>query len=166
MHTNTIPSKFVRFFTRYNYSHVAISLDKNCDTIYSFGRKNIHSFIDGGFVVENKNGEFFNFFNKTVCKIYEIDVTDKQYKDVKKILNDMEQNSDKFKYDVWGVIPRFFGIPITFKNKYVCSYFVAYILDRAKIYKFDKRICLINPSYFEKIYKLNLIYSGSYLLYE
>ena len=46
MHTNTIPSKLVRFFTRYKYSHVAISFNKNCDVTYSFGRTNLYSILN------------------------------------------------------------------------------------------------------------------------
>lgn len=58
LHTNTIPSKLVRFFTRYKYSHVAISLSRNCDILYSFGRKKIDSIFNGGFVIQ-KNKMIF-----------------------------------------------------------------------------------------------------------
>lgn len=58
MHTNTIPSKLVKFFTRYKYSHVAISLDKNCDTIYSFGRRKVNSILNGGFVIQKNKVSF------------------------------------------------------------------------------------------------------------
>lgn len=34
MHTYTIPSRLVRLFTRYEYSHVGISLEKECNKIY------------------------------------------------------------------------------------------------------------------------------------
>ena len=39
MHTYTIPSRLIKRITNYEYSHIAISLDRNCNTIYSFGRK-------------------------------------------------------------------------------------------------------------------------------
>lgn len=58
LHTNTIPSKLVRFFTNYKYSHVAISLSRNCDILYSFGRKKIDSIFNGGFVIQ-KNKMIF-----------------------------------------------------------------------------------------------------------
>ena len=74
LHTNTIPSKLVRFFTRYKYSHVAISLSRNCDILYSFGRKKIDTIFNGGFVIQKKQDDFFKKFNKTICTIYEIDV--------------------------------------------------------------------------------------------
>ena len=45
MHTYTIPSRLIKRITNYEYSHIAISLDRNCNTIYSFGRKKYTSFI-------------------------------------------------------------------------------------------------------------------------
>lgn len=70
MHTNTIPSKLVRLFTRYNYSHVAIFLNENCDTLYSFGRKKVNSILDGGFVIQQKQGDFFKkILQYNMCNI-------------------------------------------------------------------------------------------------
>ena len=62
MYSQTIPSKLIKFFTHYKYSHIAISFDKNCNVIYSFGRTKYNSILNGGFVKENKNGEFFNYY--------------------------------------------------------------------------------------------------------
>lgn len=166
MHTKTIPSKLVKIFTRYEYSHVGISLTRDCNTIYSFGRKNVNSILDGGFTAQLKSGEFFCKFKDTTCKIYEVDVNEQQYKIVKKIIDDMELNAIKYKYDFKGIIPRFFGIPVTIKDRYVCSYFVADVLEKADIYKFDKNTCFIKPKDFEKIGKCNEIYKGYYNLYE
>ncbi len=116
MHTKTIPSKIVRFFTRYKYSHVVISLDKSCEVTYSFGRRRLNSILNGGFNILNKEGEFFKKFNRTECKIYEVDVTEEQYKKVVDIIEDMIKEQDKYKYDFIGIIPRFFGIPITLES--------------------------------------------------
>ena len=165
MHTNTIPSKLVKFFTRYEYSHVAISLDKECYTTYSFGRRSLHNILNGGFSIHKKDGKFFNKFNKTVCKIYELEVTNKQYDEVKKILMDMELNIQKYKYDFLGIVPRFFKIPMTFKNRFVCSYFVAYVLEKSNICTFEKKVCLTVPKNFEKLKGSKEIYNGSYLKY-
>lgn len=162
MHTNTIPSKFVRFFTRYMYSHVAISLNKNCETLYSFGRKKVNSILGGGFTVQQKQGKFFEKFNKTICIIYEIDVNEIQFQNINKIINEMELTALKYKYDYIGIIPRFFGIPIVIKNKYVCSYFVADVLEKAKIYKFNKKVYFIKPKDFENIKESRKIYEGLY----
>ena len=63
MKTGTIPSKFISLFTRYKYSHVAISFTRDCKVTYSFGRRNLYSVLNGGFAIEHKNGKFFNKFD-------------------------------------------------------------------------------------------------------
>lgn len=165
MHTNTIPSKFVKVFTRYEYSHVSISLTEDCNTIYSFGRRSLYNILNGGFSIQNVDDKFFRKFNKTVCKINELEVTDKQYKDLKKILSKMEKNIDNYKYDFVGIILRWFGKNISFKDRFVCSHFVAHVLQNANIYTFDKDTCLVVPRDFENLKGLKVIYTGSYLEY-
>lgn len=165
MHTKTIPSRIISLFTMYKYSHIAISLNRNCDYIYSFGRKNLYSILNGGFVMENKMGSFFRKFKDTKCRIYEIEITNEQYNNLVKIIKYMKKNSQDYGYDYLGIILRFLKIPITFKNKYVCSYFVAQLLEDANIYDFDKDTCFVNPKDFEKISDLNLIYTGKYAMY-
>ena len=68
MHTHTIPARLIKLATHYQYSHIAISLTPECDTIYSFGRRNPNSILNSGFVIENKNGEFFKKFSETICR--------------------------------------------------------------------------------------------------
>lgn len=162
MHTHTIPAKLIKIATRFKYSHVGISLDENCDIIYSFGRRKLNSVLNGGFVIEHKDGAFFKKFNKTQCIIYEVQVTNEQYKDVKNMLNNMQENIEDYKYDFLGIIPRFWGIPITFKNKYVCSYFVASVLEKANICKFNKKVYFVKPKDFENLKGFKEIYKGSY----
>ena len=166
MHTNTIPSKLVKLFTKYEYSHVAISLNKDCYITYSFGRKSIYNILNGGFSIQTKDGKFFKKFNKTVCTIYEGEVTDEQYNNIQEIINNMEQNIDEYKYDFLGIIPRWFGVPVTFNNRFVCSHFVANVLEKSGICNFEKETCLVVPRDFEKINKFHKIYTGSYLKYE
>lgn len=165
MDTGTFMGKFISFFTMYRYSHVVISFDKNCDKTYSFGRKNVYSIFNGGFVIESKNGKFFRKFKNTRCRVYEIDVTDKQYIDLTNIIKYMEENKNLYGYDYLGIILRYLRIPIVFKNKYVCSYFVADLLKMADVYEFDKKSCFVKPRDFDGIDNFNLIYTGKYLMY-
>ena len=165
MHTNTIPSNIVRFFTGYKYSHVALSLDKECIATYSFGRKKLNSILNGGFVEQYKDGEFFKKFNNTSCSIYEIEVTDEKYYQIEALLNEMKKDSEKYKYDFIGLICRYFNIKVVFRNHYVCSYFVAEILKDAGICEFDKEVCFVKPKDFEDLEGFKKVYTGSYNLY-
>ena len=165
MDTKTIPSRIVSLFTMYKYSHVAISFNKNCDYIYSFGRRSLYSILNGGFTMESKTGSFFKKFKNTKCRIYEIDVSDTQYDNLIKIIKYMKKHKEIYRYDYLGIIFRYLKIPVTFKNKYVCSYFVAQLLEDAKVYSFDKETYFVKPCDFENINGFNLIYSGKYVMY-
>ena len=78
----------------------------------------------------------------------------------------MKKNKDIYGYDYLGIILRYLRIPITFKNKYVCSYFVADLLQEVNVCNFDKKVCFVKPRDFENINGLNLIYNGDYALYK
>ena len=149
----------------YKYSHVAISFDRDCDVTYSFGRRNLYSILNGGFVIEYKNGEFFNKFNDTSCRVFEIEVTDSQYNNLYHMIEDMKNNQNEYKYDYIGIILRYLKIPVTFKNRYVCSYFVADMLAKSNICNFEKDTCFVNPKDFEQVDGFNEIYTGKYALY-
>ena len=152
MHTHTMPSRLIKLFTHYKYSHIAISLTPECDKIYSFGRKELNSIINSGFVIENRDGDFFNKFNETTCR------------NLKKIIKYMKIHSDLYKYDFIGIVLRFFKIPVRFKNRYVCSFFVADVLEKAHICKFNKKSRFVEPKDFEKIDGVKQVYEGKYLL--
>ena len=162
LHSKTMPSKIVKMFTKFKYSHVALSLDKNCETIYSFGRKKLNNPFNGGFVVENKDGKFFSKFNNTICKIYEVDVTKKQKDSIIKRLNYMTKNEKIYKYDFLGLALRIFKININFKNRYVCSSFVSEILEENDICHFENNF--IKPKDFECL-NFKTIYEGLYKNY-
>lgn len=166
MHTKTLPAQFIKFMTGYQYSHVALAFDEKCDKVYSFGRKNVNSFLHGGFVEEDKQGAFFKKFVGTICRIYELKVTKEQYNTLHNNIMEIKKNSNSYKYDYLGIMIRFFKIPITFKNHYVCSYFVADMLEKANIYKFNKNACFIKPKDFEKIEGAKEIYHGEYNTYK
>ena len=44
-YTGTIPSKMIKMYTKYTYSHVSLSLDKDLSEMYSFARRNPYNFV-------------------------------------------------------------------------------------------------------------------------
>ncbi len=165
MHTGTIPSKIIRKLTNYKYSHIGLSFNEKCDVIYSFGRRKYNTIINSGFVELKRSDMFFKKFKETDCRIYELTVTNKQYHLLKKVINYLLKHSDEYKYDYFGLCLRYFKIPITFENKFVCSFFVAKLLQDASIYKFPKNLCFVEPKDFENIKDVKIIYQGRYLDY-
>ena len=160
MHTGTIPGTIIKFFTRYRYSHVLLSLDNSLSRMYSFGRKTILNPLNAGFVIEDINGKFIKKFNKSKCRIYKITITNQQYDNLKNILDNFEHNQDQYKYDIIGLLLKYFSIPLKRDKYYVCSQFVAEVLKDAEIYQFNKPISLIKPKDFEQISISEEIYTG------
>lgn len=54
-YTGTILSKIIRIYTRAEFCHVSLSLDKRLNKMYSFGRLNPYNPFIGGFVHEGIN---------------------------------------------------------------------------------------------------------------
>ena len=160
MHTGTIPSIIIKLFTRYKYSHVLIATNSSFDKMYSFGRKKLFNPFNAGFVIENIDGDFFRRFNKTMCRIYKILISEEKYDNVIKLLNYFEDNKNQYKYDIIGLFLKTMSLPIKREKHYVCTQFVAEILETAHIYEFGKSNLLVKPKDFEKIDNSKEIYSG------
>ncbi len=166
MHTGTFPSKLIKFATRYEYSHVVISLDRDCKTTYSYGRKGLHNFLNSGFIEEKQNGAFFKKFDKTKCRIYEIEVTDEQYTYLKSTMKHRKDHAKDYKYDFVGMVLRFFHIPVCFDKRSVCSQFVAEILEKCNVASFEKPTYFMKAQDFDNLGKSKTVYEGLYLDYQ
>jgi len=134
-YSGTLLSNIIKMYTKKSYSHVSISLDSSLSTMYSFGRKNPYISFLGGFVEESKDFGTFKRFYKTKCRVYELEVTNKQYHKIKRTLKRFIKNKNGYKYDLVGVMLFPFNIKFVRKNHYYCSDFVKYLLNESKISK-------------------------------
>lgn len=163
MDTGTLVGNTIKKFSNYKYSHVVLSLDSTFEKLYSFGRKKVHNFFNGGFITYGINSDFFNKFDKTECAIYEIEVSDEQYNKIVQKLNEFEENAEEYKYDIKGLLSRFFfDKDISRDNYYVCSNFVASVLEDAGVLKFDIDARNVRPEDFSNLDNIDMIYEGKF----
>ncbi len=160
MHTGTLPSIIIKYFTKYEYSHVLLATDISFKKMYSFGRKKLYNPLNAGFVIEDINGNFFKRFSKTTCRIYRLTIPTKKYNKVIELLNDFESNEHIYKYDIIGLVFKLISFPLKRENHYVCTQFVAEILKKADIHDFHKSTALVKPRDFENINSIKEIYTG------
>ena len=165
MQSYTGVSRMISYLNRYPYSHVAISLQKDCQLLYSFGRLNPKWVFPGGLSIERRNGAFYNRFSRTICRIYELAVNDRQYENLKRYLEKMTENREALSYDYCGIVLRFFHIPVSFKNRYVCTQFCTEALDASGIWDPGKSHKWVRPQDFENIEGASQIYEGIYRQY-
>lgn len=158
-YTGTILSKIVRFYTKKEYSHVSISLDKDLKKMYSFGRLNPYNAFIGGFVHESLDEGTFKRFYKTETTIYEVDITDEQYEKLLKLITYFEKKKELFKFNILGLFAVPFNIKVKRKRSFYCAEFVKYALERSDINKNLPEI--IKPEDFKKLDNKKIIYKGN-----
>ena len=140
-HTFSYVSRIINIFTHDNYSHISISFNKECSEMYSFGRKYKYFPLYGVFKKEDiRKGLFQN--KKSMIAIYEIEVSDKQYNRIKRIVNKIKKTNKG--YNLLGLFLAEFRIKLH-RNKYYCSEFVYEVLSDDEVDILDKKIILFKP---------------------
>lgn len=156
--TGTILSRIVKFYTKDEFGHSSISLDKELQQMYSFGRLNPYNPFIGGFVHEYIDKGTFKRFYKTKAKIYELNIEDEQYEKMKQLIDHFSNNRNNYKFNIIGL----FVIPLNKKIKrekyFYCAEFVKYILEESGL-ELDLPE-LIRPECFKDIKGIKEIYRG------
>lgn len=157
-YTGSFPSKIIKLYTRKEFSHISVSLDKNLNQMYSFARIYPYIAFIGGFVHEKPNERAFKRFKKTCANIVSVDVSDKQYYHLKQIIKKFENNPKDYKYNMLGFFFIPFHLQIKRKNHFYCAEFVKYLLD--EINYENELPNLVKPADFMKLNNLENIYYG------
>lgn len=145
----------LRWWTRFPYSHVSLGLDEDMNTFYSFVVK--------GFIVED-----ISRYNKPgrapfPCELYELEVSEGTYHAVKRNILTFVSKRSKLAYTRLGLILTLIHIPWRLKNQYICSHFVAQILQRCTAVRLKKDSTLYLPGDFPRLAELKMIFQGDLL---
>lgn len=158
--SGTLPGHLVSKMTHFYYSHVMLSLQPDLREMYSFGRRNVRNFLNGGFVIEQPNGAFFTRFSETQCHILALTVTSEQHLRLENALQPFLAHPQRYRYDFIGCALRYLGCKKTFDRHYTCSHFVAELLESAGISQFPAGTMLARPEDFMKITGITTVYEG------
>lgn len=158
--SGTLPGMVIRKLTRFPYCHAMLALTEDCRELYGFGRRSLHNFLNGGFVIEQRNGRFFSYFSETECRVLALAVTEAQYAALQRELSIFRDNAQEYKYDFLGCCLRYFRLKKTFDRRYTCSHFVAEILQRSGISQFPNGTMLVRPGDFMGICGVRTVYEG------
>lgn len=159
--TETILSKCIHAAGNNEYTHSALSLDDTFTRLYSFGRKYRYSYLPAGFVHESVNRGLMGSSDDIDCAVYELKITNRQYKKLSRIIDDMEAEMELYQYNILGLILCFFGVANQRKYHYFCSQFVSYVLMKSGVAQFGKAPSLIKPCDFAKIPDAVRIFEGN-----
>ena len=132
-------SKLLYLVSGRSYTHVSISLDTEDTYFYGFNTK--------GFKKEYPR-KHRNRTKENIC--YRIEISDKSYHKLKKILEDFEKRKQKLSYNWIGIFLCIIGIPFTMKNKFFCSQFIAWALLAAGVIVWKKNYSRYLPAHIKK----------------
>lgn len=158
---HTISGKMIRKITKDSYSHASISLDKDLNEMYSFARFHYQNPIVGGFVHENADNLSLKKSTDTYIKIFEIPVTNKQYRSIQNLIAYFQNHEDQYMYNLLDLLLYPTGIQCKIRDAYICSEFVAYLLKESKIEVDKIDSTRIKPSQFINVLKDYEYYDGT-----
>lgn len=157
--TNTIISRLIHYFTKDEYTHASISLDKELKYMYSFGRKWTYNPFIGGFKHEHIDKGAYKFSKELPGVIIELNISEEQYIRAKSILNRFIYNSNHYKYNYLGLINNIIEKENCCDYRFLCSEFVYYVLNEIDIINFNKPRNLVKPQDFLNL-EGNIVYKG------
>lgn len=157
-YTGTILSRIIKYYTHCEFSHVSISLDRNLEEMYSFGRLNPYNPFNGGFVHEGIEIGTFKRFKNTSARIYSLEVTQAQYDKAEQIINLFKKEKEKYKFNILGLFAVSINLRLKRENYFYCAEFAKYLLEETEISGELPEI--IKPEDFRNIQGLKLIYEG------
>lgn len=156
-YTGTILSRIVKIYTRKEYSHVSISLDRDLNQMYSFGRLNPYNPFIGGFVHEGIDRGTFKRFKNTKTKIYSMEIDEEKYERLEEIIENIQQKKKLYKFNVIGLIAVALNVRIKREKCFYCAEFVKYVLEQSEVVELPE---IIKPDDFNKLNGLNEVYIG------
>lgn len=157
--TDTVLSKLIHFVTNDEYTHAAISLDKNLCQMYSFGRKYTYNPFMGRFRHEDLNEGIYKLCEKLPGIILELEISRDQYEKAKDLLENFISNSDYYKYNYKGLIYSMIKMPMRENDTFLCSEFVYHLLKECDIADLNMPRNLVRPQSLLNI-ESRVIYKG------
>lgn len=158
--TGTMLSRVLHWITKAEYNHVSISLSKDIEPMYSFGRRHPYNPIWGGFVKESKYAGTFKRFKKTDALVMEVPVTKEQYRDVKQYIDNMYAQKEMYKYNTTGLFLGALHMDYHPQNAYYCSSFVKEVLYENGILGMEDCVPIMQPAHFYELFSKYEIYKG------
>ena len=101
--TGTLLSRILKQITGAEYNHASISLSRDLERMYSFGRRHPYNPFWGGFVIESPRTGTFKRFSETKVLVLSVSVTEEQHAELKEMLDVMWKRRRKYGYNYIGL---------------------------------------------------------------
>ena len=129
--------KLSREISKYEYTHIAISLDENLNDFITFSRKNHYSPFDAGFMHEKREHYAFGKNEKVKTKIFKVPILKKDKEKIIDYITKIE-NDNEYIFNLFSMItmPIFHGVKIY--KALNCMSFVSKVIELSDSVKMKK----------------------------
>lgn len=130
--------KFARFFSKYEYTHIAVCLNDELNDFITFSRKKHYSPFDSGFMHEYIDYYAFGKNDRVKLKIFKIPVNNENYKKIELYIKKIENDKD-YIFNIYSMATMsiFHGFKIY--KAHNCMSFVSRIVSLSNVVKMNKK---------------------------
>ena len=134
---NTLMGRITRKLFQYDYTHVAISLEKDLDRLITFSRRRHYTPFDCGYMIENINCYAYGKNKNVKLKIFKVPVRKDSKQEIEKYI-DMVSKDKSYTFNFYSMLtmPIVHGFRIY--KAHNCMSFVSKILKLSKEIEFNK----------------------------
>lgn len=143
--TGTILSRIIKRITGAKYNHASISLTKDLDRMFSFGRLNPYNAFIGGYVMESPRFGTFKRFKNTDALVLAVEISEEQYDQMHEMVESMWKNRKHYHYNYMGLYLAAFKISRKKKNCFHCAEFVGHVLTSHNVSGSEKFGDILHP---------------------
>ena len=153
-------SRLIHLATDDSYTHTSIGLDGPGGPFYSFARKYERFALPAGLVMEEVCLEVQTKRQQIPCCLYELRVPLPVYDRLRREIDRMYAQKDRYHYNLLGALACYFNYPLPRENHYFCSQFAASLLERSGAVELGKTPDLVRPADFCRIDRFRPVYQG------
>ena len=128
-HTATGMGKTIRFFTRYEYNHVSLTLDPTFQSWVSFARYVQQVPLAGGFVLETAQ-RYSSIEGPVPVKIYRVALSESRYQQLLHLFAKAGNPDSGLIYNTFGALATVIGCHFSLPGAYTCLDFASTVLGQ------------------------------------
>lgn len=134
---NTGLGKILRKFSRYEYTHIAVSLDASLTDFITFSRRKHYLPLDAGFMHEYRDYYAFGKNKKVKIKVFKLPVNDENYNNILDFIQKIEMDKE-YIFNLFSMMtmPIIHGFEIY--KTYNCMSFTSKIIELTNIVALEK----------------------------
>lgn len=157
--SGTAFSRLIRALTGDEYTHVSLGLGAGGE-IYSFARLHPRRPLPAGLVREDIAKGYMARHPDIPCAVYRLEVTREQYDAIRRRVNAMLLQHERYHYSILGTALCRLDIAHERGYHFFCSQFVGDVPSRSGAAELPKAASLMRPEDFTQLPDAELIYKG------